>query len=283
MRLRDAIADSLGALLGRRRFARLARFLWLRSRLDVRNELHENGERKLQEAVLRRAAEAGSGTIFDIGANVGQWTSSLLDVAGRVGVPHGGLSLHLFEPAPEAADALERVLQDLPSNVSAVLNRVAVAAEGGRREFHMVGPTAGTNSLFESPAATSQRIEVRCITLDRYCRDNGIRRVDLCKIDTEGADYLVLQGGIESLRSGVLKCVQFEYNQRWIQSRHFLRDVFELTSPMGLEVGKVTPRGIERYQQWDPELECFREGNYVLAGDLESLGMAVFPWWKESA
>jgi len=29
-------------------------------------------------------------------------------------------------------------------------------------------------------------------------------------------------------------------------------------------VGKVTPNGIELYQDWHPELERFFEGNYIL-------------------
>jgi hypothetical protein len=32
---------------------------------------------------------------------------------------------------------------------------------------------------------------------------------------------------------------------------------------LGYRVGKVTPRGIEFYEAWHPELESFKEGNYV--------------------
>lgn len=281
MRVRDAIAHMFGSLLGRRSFARLARFLWLRSRLDVPNNLQTNGERDVQEAVLRRVREKGRGTIFDVGANVGQWTSSLVAVADRVGIPDGGLELHLFEPSPEAAPALEVLIEKFPPNVSAVLNRVAVAGESGRRTFHVMGPTAGTNSLYESPEAAGGAIEVPCITLDRYCRENQIERVDLCKIDAEGADFRILEGGIESLQADILACVQFEYNHRWVYSRRFLRDVFDMVAPLGRQVGKVTPWGVETYDEWDPELETFREGNYLISEGLPDLGITTFPWWKD--
>ena len=56
---------------------------------------------------------------------------------------------------------------------------------------------------------------------------------------------------------------QFEYNHRWILGRFFLRDAFELVQAFGYRVGKLTPRGVEFYPGWDPELETFVEGNYV--------------------
>ena len=39
--------------------------------------------------------------------------------------------------------------------------------------------------------------------------------------------------------------------------------MFELVQPIGYKLGKVTPKGIEFYEAWDPELETYREGNYV--------------------
>lgn len=249
MRVRDVVADCLGAVLGRQRFARLARFLWLRSQLDVRNDLQENGERDVQEAVLRRIKEKGFGRIFDVGANVGQWTKSLLDLADHVGLPDGGLELHLFEPAPESADVLQSRLEKLPSNVRAEVNRVAVAAQHGRRQLHMAGPTGGTNSLFRSSTELVQSAEVSCITLDEYCREHGIGHVDFTKVDAEGADYRVLEGGFECLREGVFSLMQFEYNHRWIYSRHYLRDAFALAEAVGNQIGKVTPRGVEIYEE----------------------------------
>jgi len=37
-------------------------------------------------------------------------------------------------------------------------------------------------------------IDVKATTLDRFCAEHSISRIDLLKTDTEGADLLVLQG-----------------------------------------------------------------------------------------
>lgn len=56
---------------------------------------------------------------------------------------------------------------------------------------------------------------------------------------------------------------QFQYNHRWIHARAFLLDAFELLTPLGYRLGKLTPFGVEFYPHWDPELETFVEGNYI--------------------
>ena len=61
----------------------------------------------------------------------------------------------------------------------------------------------------------------------------------------------------------IMAC-QFEYNHRWIYSRHCFKDVFAFIKDTRYFVGKITPRGSELYEQWHPELNRFFEGNYLL-------------------
>jgi hypothetical protein len=41
----------------------------------------------------------------------------------------------------------------------------------------------------------------------------------------------------------------------------------------------VTPRGIEFYEAWHPELESFKEGNYLLVRPEVRRGMQTVTWW----
>jgi hypothetical protein len=50
-------------------------------------------------------------------------------------------------------------------------------------------------------------------TLDIYCEERGIARIDLLKIDVEGAELQVLQGAQEMLRARRIGCVAFEFGQ----------------------------------------------------------------------
>lgn len=48
-------------------------------------------------------------------------------------------------------------------------------------------------------------------TVDEYCKENSIDRIDFLKIDAEGFDYKVLLGAKNMLKNNKIKYIQFEY------------------------------------------------------------------------
>ena len=103
----------------------------------------------------------------------------------------------------------------------------------------------------------------RITTLQDFVEVAGLDHITLVKIDTEGHDLAVLRGAQALLEQRRISVVQFEYNHRWVYSRSFLCDAFDLLRPLGYCLGKLTPLGVEFYPGWDPDLETFVEGNYV--------------------
>lgn len=81
------------------------------------------------------------------------------------------------------------------------------------------------------------------------------------------------------LERNAIDLVQFEYNRRWIDSRAFLLDAFNELQPYGYALGKVTPRGVETYSAWHPELETFREANYLAWLPGWSDRLSTLEWW----
>ncbi len=256
----------------------MARWLWLRSRLDVVNDPTRNGERSLQEAVCAENALSGTPVIaIDVGANVGRWSDDLVAFWDAAGGSPELLQVHAFEPAPGAQERLRSLAATRAPRMVVVPG--ALGAAEGRAQLSLVGATAGTNTLLPLGRPSQPRIEVDVTTLDAYCERRSIYDVTVLKIDAEGTDLEVLRGatGLFSRRS--IRWVQFEYNYRWIAGRNFLRDVFELITPLGYKVGKLTDRGVEPYPHWHPELESFREGNYVLWHDRLPRGLNEVAWW----
>ncbi len=280
---KDALAALAVGALGRRRFARIARFLWQRSRLDVPNDLRHNGERRLIEAFAQGAAHTGlAPVIFDVGANVGEWSAHLVERLAACGAARP--ILHVFEPAPDVRLGLEQRLRAESAKISSLEVRAeAVADAVGEATFSVFGERARRSTLVtlgaESPSAV---VDVAVTSLDAYALARGITRIDLVKIDTEGNDCRVLEGARGLLAKGAIGWAQLEYNHRWIGYRRYLRDVFELVAPFGYWVGKVTPLGIERYQAWHPELESYREGNDLVArGELPAT-LPTVPFWMQA-
>jgi FkbM family methyltransferase len=266
--------DGLCRVFGRRPVVRAARFALNRAKLDLPNEPETNGEQALQRWVLAAAPARGPITVFDVGANVGAWSESLLAQALRSRHSHT-LDLHAFEPASTTCAALR---ERLPSRVR--VNQLAVSSSSRESILHVVGPRAGTNSLHESSRHASQPETVRTTTLDDYARHHAIGLIDLLKVDTEGHDFEVLAGAADLFRGKRISVAQFEYNHRWVHARRFLKDVFDLLTPLGYTIGKLTPRGVEAYPRWDPELESFVEGNYLACAPRSSDRIPRVIWWK---
>ena len=83
------------------------------------------------------------------------------------------------------------------------------------------------------------------------------------------------------LHEQAIEVIQFEYNSRWIDSRHFLKDAFDYLRPFEYRIGKITPKGVEFYQSWHPELETFREGNYLACRGEWFKRFTKIKWWNE--
>jgi len=259
--------------LGRRNTVRLGRAISMQARLDVANDMEQNGELMVQERVIQAVPAARKIVALDVGANKGEWTRALLSNAGD-----RPIEVHVFEPASATFAELSKNLRQDSGRIRLV--NQALSDKKGTANFFVMGAGLGTNSLHAGVGGAASVESVTLNTVDDYCQEQGVAQIDLMKIDAEGHDMAVLAGAGRMLSQGVIGAVQFEYNQRWIESRHFLKDSFDLLLPLGYKIGKVTTRGIEFYPSWHFELESFREANYLACTEEMAKNFPVIKWWN---
>ncbi len=188
------LLDRLGVPLGR---------YVVRGRGGSRMELRAGGSDRYTvfETLVRgdyltqRELKSGD-TVVDIGANIGVF--SIL-AARQVG-PAGRVVA--VEPNPETADQLERnVRLNGLSNVH--VWRAAVAGRAGTMSLHL-GDAALFSSLLpsvDSRRATGRTVQVSCVTLSDILAKEAIERVDLLKMDCEGAEYDIFDAADDELWS----------------------------------------------------------------------------------
>jgi FkbM family methyltransferase len=227
---------------------------------DVRNAPESNGEYWM----LRHAIQGSPVrplVLFDIGCLRGDWTAEAL----RLGREHDvALRVHAFEPE---GSAYRHIVGRFAETPDVSVRNMALSDRVTTADFFVVGDMNGTNTLAFTPGAT--RVQVPVTTVDRYCAEHGIDRVDYVKSDAEGFDSQIIAGALGMLREGRVGVWQFEYNYRWIDPRRFLRDVFEMVAETPYSVGKLVGEQVEIFDAWHFELEKFFEGNYVLAKTAE--------------
>lgn len=260
------VAQFAVRVIGRPMAARLARRLTNEVRLDGSNDISKNGERIVQRAALTDSAPV----VLDVGAHFGEWSTSLLEQPGSIS------RVHCFEPS---RSSWERARESLAGRAD--VHQFGLSDNPGSAELVVVHDGAGSNSVvpFTDGRGSGKTEVIELSTVDHFCQQNNLEHVTLLKIDAEGHDLAVLRGSQEMLSNGQISLVQFEYNARWIDARCFLLDAFLLLQGKGYDLGKVTPRGIETYDRWHPELESFREANYLAFLPSWRGRLPTLSWW----
>jgi FkbM family methyltransferase len=144
-----------------------------------------------------RAHVSDDAWCFDVGANIGLYSLGLSALA-----PRG--RIFAFEPSPRSAEFLRTNLRrNRADNVMVFVT--ALAGHEGTISFHDVpfytagSFTAEEGSWLSSDAVGSTLVQVPCTTLDAFVEDHAVERVDVLRIDVEGAELAVLEGGVETL------------------------------------------------------------------------------------
>jgi FkbM family methyltransferase len=154
---------------------------------DVGRHLAILGQYEADETRFFRNTIKSTDICFDIGGNVGFFSLVMAQTASQ-GV------VHVFEPIPLNA-AVIRANCELNALRSVRVNNVAVGGEEGTASFSISVDSAYSSMHATGRIAEAQSIDVPLITLDRYITENDIAQVDVMKIDVEGAEGMVLDGG----------------------------------------------------------------------------------------
>jgi FkbM family methyltransferase len=178
-----------------------------RMTLDLANAIHRQifmGCFARNMTKWARALLPSGGAFLDVGAHAGYF--SLL-ASHRVG-PSG--RVFAIEPNPRTFEVLERHLtENAVSNVHAMM--CGLADTPGTLVLHMPPSRLDYNATV-LPRADWKRVEVPSRMLDDCVREWRIDRIDLMKIDVEGAEPLVLAGGADALARGVVRYAMIEVN-----------------------------------------------------------------------
>jgi glutathione S-transferase len=179
----------------------MERTIYLRGMVDVRGIA-------LMRWALRDVAQP---VIFDVGANVGNHSAALRDIAGHI---------YAFEPNPALLARLdEMIVRNGVDNITAV--GLALSDRPGVGRLSVPAGHSERAALKDAEGAEGA-VDVEVTAGDAFVAERGVTRLDLVKIDVEGHEPAVLAGlaaTLERLRPTVV----FE---RYATGPAYSRDAF---------------------------------------------------------
>ena len=181
--------------------------------------------------------------LFDVGANIGQYTLLASKILGPTG------SVHSFEPSPTTYAWLARNV-NLNDAQNVHLNRLGLSDNDKTVTLYLSTPeNQGATSMRQQYNFSGRTAAVCCVIMDGYMAQHNIPRVDAMKVDVEGAELEVLRGAERALTGSHRLSVILEFEEgcqkRFDSSCHTLAHF--LTS-RGYTLMTIRPTGLEPYE-----------------------------------
>ena len=188
--------------------------------------------------LLRFLSKGTPITLIDVGAHRGDFTemvSKHADIGKAV----------LVEPITELAQHLQ---EKFKRHGYSIFNCV-LSDKAGLVEFE-INEAAATSSMLkiyrDIPELANVRlgnpkaIQSQARTLDEVACEAGVETVDLLKIDVQGAEHLVLRGGIETLKMTSLIWIEVSFKPLYEQASTFF-EIYEMLGSSGFILNELEP------------------------------------------
>ena len=146
---------------------------------------------------------------LDIGSNIGEYSLQVLKNLDT--------NVIAFEPMPECGEFLKKIKKKYGNRFS--YYRYALSNKEGEDIINFGTSTGGLSSLEKSineidylkkSNVNSMKIEKKM--LDSYLDNKNFNSIDFIKIDVEGHEYKVLEGGMNFINKHKVKLIQIEFN-----------------------------------------------------------------------
>jgi FkbM family methyltransferase len=171
-----------------------------RAGVDIQSPTRRDAANAL--TVQRRLfGESPVRTIFDCGAHHGR-------VAREYAAAFPEARVYSFEPTPATFEVLKTNVGD---HDRITITNAAVGESEGTMNFY-IAPFEQANSLlprFPGQPEREQKVPVRVCRIDEFCRENGVDRIDILKLDIEGYEAPAIRGCgrlIDEQKIDVLYC-----------------------------------------------------------------------------
>ena len=217
-------------------------------KIDLANALMRNMYFGIYEknVIELMKAKLKNGSIFvDVGANIGYLAAQAASIVGEEG------AVYCFEPVPEYSEKIKEMIESsLVDNIT--IESVAVGDKLDNVRIMISGKNnIGWNTVIPELMDSSdveRTLTVPMITLSSYFESLGVNKIDMIKIDVEGAEFFVLKGLKNYLSSGdrpVILCEICPEACKYLGTN--MSDIFSFMASFGYMAYGFCGKGMYRY------------------------------------
>jgi FkbM family methyltransferase len=221
----------------------------------------ETGELFVIQDIVAKKYRNATPIIFDVGANVGNYALLL-----RKNIPQA--HIYAFEPNKKAYDQLAQRTKDADIVVANIgfgeIEKTAdlyTFADVKNSELGTSNPDILAALYGKDVSDTIEKIEFEMDTIDAYCHNHDIKKIDFLKIDVEGYEKNVLIGAKEMLKNNAVSIIQFEFNIMNIEYGIRLKDFYTLLPLYAFF--RITKNGLIPLGQYNIINEVFQYQNIL--------------------
>ena len=239
---------------------------FFKNRIGLNNfDIEKNGEKFVAQSIISQIKKP---TIFDVGTNVGDWTNLAL-------AANAESSMYLFDANPDICKSLELRFSD---SVQKITNSL-VSDDHNVHNFYISDSNSlsGASSMYEHYYLKnkSTQLSVKSTTIDTFCVENNISKIDYLKADIEGAEVPMLKGASTMMQDQAISFIQLEYNQTWIKSNCCLQDIFSICEKYKYRLYRIMPNSLMSLDYYHYIVDDFNYQNLLMVSDKTEIPIKI--------
>jgi FkbM family methyltransferase len=222
------------------------------------SEFNESGELEMLQRVKRALSGKDPITVFDVGANVGKYA---LELAKHFGP---SAKIYSFEPSAKTFEIFSKNTQGATNIIP---NNFGFSDQAANQVLFTNTEGSGLASVYKRKLdhfgiSMNQQETIQLSTIDQFCKETGISKIQFLKLDIEGHELKALQGAQQMLESDAVDCIQFEFGGCNIDSRTYFQDFYYLLKDR-YRIFRILEDGLIELPVYKETYEVFITVNYL--------------------
>jgi FkbM family methyltransferase len=198
--------------------------------------------------------------LFDVGANVGDYSMMLQDYADKYNIDY---ELHIFEPQKVCFENIKKKFE----KKKYLLNNYGLSNKKEDVKIYFDKEGSRLASVFQRNLDShnikmDQYNMISLDTLENYITSASIKHIDFMKIDIEGNELNAFVGAGEFLHGNFIDFIQFEYGGANLDSHTSLMEIYSFLTKREFTLARMMRDGLV-IKEYEPYMDNFKYSNYI--------------------